>query len=145
MDLNNIKEFLKIIEEKPLPLVVIISIAFLPFIISKWISLFPQPWSWLLTIIISLVWFCAIYFQWREIKSWRRKTRLVHYLKRHGNRPWRSFHHLTTEWNAKDDYSIKIIKNLISRFPEELRDVTVQNRPGVGLVSDIEKTIKDSE
>jgi hypothetical protein len=145
MNLNNTKELLKIIEKKSLSVLVIISIVFLPYIISKWIILFPQPWSWLLTTIISLMWFCAIYFQWREIKAWRRKTRLVNYLKRHRDRPWRSFHHLTTEWTAKDDYSIKIIKKLISRFPEELRDVPVRGRPGVGLVSDTEKTINDSE
>lgn len=60
------------------------------------------------------------------------------YLKRHG--PWRSIRHLTTEWSAKDDYSEKIIKNLIAKYPDELNDVPMKKYGegiGVNKVNDI--------
>jgi hypothetical protein len=91
-------------------------------------------------VLFCFVWFSAIYFQWLEKKSQRRKTRLVNYLERHG--PWRSYKHLTTEWNARDDYSEKIIKELIAKFPNELHDVPMgKYGEGVGINS---KTKKDS-
>jgi hypothetical protein len=100
------KDLIRIIESKSLPVLIIFSLVFLPTIINKWINFFPQ--NWLLTAIITILWFGALYLHWRERKAWKRKTRLVSYLKRHG--PWRSIRHLTMEWAAKDDYSEKIIK-----------------------------------
>lgn len=133
-EVNKLKEILETIEKKPMPILIIFSIVILPSIIKGWISLFPQHLvcTTIITTIIIIVWICAICYQWQEIKAWRRKTRLVSYLKRHG--PYRSFHHLATEWEAKDDYSIKIIKNLIKRYPDDLNDTPMRgNMPGVGL------------
>lgn len=124
------KDVISIIEKKPLPILIIFSVLILPFIINQWSSLFPE--HIFLTIVILSIWSVAIYLQFKEIESWKRKTRLVSYLERHG--PWRSIKHLTTEWDAKDDYSEKIIKNLIKKYPDELNDTPMKDRgAGVGL------------
>ncbi len=133
-NIKNIKEILEIVENKPIHIVVILLIFILPSTINKWIILFPQSWKSYVVIIFLFLWLLLIYFLWREIKAWRRKTRLVNYLERHG--PHRSYHHLTTEWDAKDDYSKKIIKKLIDKFPNELHDVPMgKYGPGVGINS----------
>lgn len=135
MKYDEAKDFLKIIERRPLPSLIIFSLWLLPTIIGRWVELLPGNLNYAVIALVVVVWFGAVYYQWRDIRAWRRKTRLINYLKRGGKQSYRSFRHLTQEWDAKYDYSESVLRYLISRFPDELKDVPMKGKgPGVGLV-----------
>jgi len=69
--MKNYKDLIRIIESKSLPVLIIFSLVFLPTVINKWINFFPQ--NWLLTTTISILWFGALYFRWREKKHGEEK------------------------------------------------------------------------
>ena len=124
------KKVLEIIEKKRLPIIIIFSLIFIPTVILLWTSLFPRNQMVIIraTIILTLIYIWAIYLEWQFRKDSKDKTRLISYLKRHGQ--YRSCNHI----NEAIGFTEKRIKKLISKFPEELNDVPMRRHgPGVGI------------
>lgn len=134
MNINDAREVIKIIEEESFSVLFLLSLIFLPFVLVKWGSLFPESWGVWVKLIIIISWFVALIMRWKEIKMWRRKTILVNYLKKCKQH---SIRFLSTEWEAKKEFTEKSINNLLLKYPDELKRVTMKKDrlPGVGLVS----------
>ena len=132
MILKEINKILEIIENKRTPILIIFSIMILLLVFNCYMKLFPQNWiiTTIIVIIITPLWFGAIYFNWQFLSDSKKKIRLVSYLQRHG--PYHSFKHIEEQIG----YSEKITKRLISKFPEELNDTPMSKYgKGVGLNS----------
>jgi hypothetical protein len=85
-------------------------------------------------------WFFAAFKLRKEIVLWRRKTILFNYLikeKRH------SIHHLSTEWEAKKEFTKNNIDELLLIYPDVFKRVKVKSEgkfiPGIGLVQNTTK------
>jgi hypothetical protein len=131
MEIGVIKEIARIIKKEPLSVLIILSLIFVPYFITRWIKLFPQSWYFVISIIFVIFWIYAFFRLREEIKIWQRKTLLINYLKKDRRH---TFHHLSKEWIAKDEFTPKNIEKLILEFPDELKTVRMKKGLGVGLL-----------
>lgn len=137
MEIKDVKTIIRILKKETFPVLIVISLIFIPFIIPTWFKLFPKSWQLIVTLAFISLLIYALYKLNEEVKILKRKTALVNYLKKETRH---SFYHFDNEWIANKEFTKENIEKLILEFPDELRTVRIKNRGlGVGLVESIPK------
>lgn len=136
MNIVDVKEIVKELKSARFPGLIILSFIILPFILPHWNKLFPDSWAFPMNVFLITIWVIAVLTQWisnvLDKRDWRTKTILANYLKKYKRR---SIDFLTTEWDAKKQFSEKHIYHLLAKYPDELRRVQIKGKGiGVGLV-----------
>jgi len=133
-------EVANIVKNEPWSVLIILSVVFLPLMFNQWVPYFPESWRFFVCLFITAAWFFAGFRLRKEIILWRRKTILLNYLikeKRH------SVHHLSDEWDGKEEFTKNNIDELLFTYPDVFKRVKVNSNgkiiPGVGLVQNINK------